>query len=539
MKEAARRFLYERPLAVTALVVLLHLVVGALAFHPAPHAGGDNTAYLALARSLLEHGRYLELWDPDRPPHTQYPPGFPAILAAAALAGLRSWSALKLMMLGFSAAAVGLSHLWMRQRVAPVPALALGTLVAVAPGLAGESQWVLSDVPFWAVTMAALLALERGRTGWGVGLAFAALGIRTAGLPLILAIVAWLTVRRRWKAAAGTATVLLTLGVAWTLRGTDGTGYLAQFWLENPYAPSLGRVGVAGLLERMVANLDRYGLSILMRTLAGGAGLVGAIGGGALVLAAGAGFARRLWQAPTPDRPSTRPLVELFAVLYSGMLLLWPEQWASDRFLIPILPVLLVYAADGVGMLPLPRARRWVGAVGVTALLALSAPMTATLWEDAATCRERAADEGPLACLAPDERAFLELAQWTRGRLPEDAVVVSRKPRQWYWYSGYPGGVYPFTRDRGRVLERAAEIGARHLVLDELGSTAELYLLPAVQANRLRLCAIQRQTRAGRSASLLGILPERRDPASAGAGPDAGGLKLPLCPPSYTARRGG
>ncbi|MDX1673479.1 MAG: hypothetical protein R3314_01660, partial [Longimicrobiales bacterium] len=496
MKETARRLLYERPLGATALVVLLHLVAGALAFHPAPHAGGDNTAYLALARSIVEHGRYLELWDPARPPHTQYPPGFPAILAVAGLAGLRSWAGLKLMMLGLSATAVGLSHLWLRHRVAPVPALALGTLVAVAPGLLGESQWVLSDIPFWAVTIAALLALERGRTGWGIGLAFAALGIRTAGLPLVLAIVAWLGVRRRWRAAAMTLAVLLVLGVAWTLRGADGTGYTSHFWLENPYAPSLGRVGAVGLLERIVANLDRYGLSILMRTLAGGVGLVGAVGGATLLLAAATGFARRLWQ-PTPDRPGSRPLVELFALLYTGMLLLWPEQWASDRFLIPVLPVLLAYAADGVATLPVPRARRWVGAAGVLAILALSTPMALALWDSAAACRARAADEGPLACLAPDERAFLELARWSKGRLPEGAVVVSRKPRQWYWYSGDPGEVYPFTRDRSHVLERAAELGARYLVLDELGSTAELYLAPAVQANRRRLCAIQRLTHAG------------------------------------------
>ncbi|MDX1674232.1 MAG: hypothetical protein R3314_05450, partial [Longimicrobiales bacterium] len=89
------------------------------------------------------------------------------------------------------------------------------------------------------------------------------------------------------------------------------------------------------------------------------------------------------------------------------------------------------------------------------------------------------------------------------------------------------------------VLERAAELGARYLVLDELGSTAELYLAPAVQANRRRLCAIQRLTHAGRSASLLGILPETWDPGATGSDPSGGGLRLPLCPAPYTARRGG
>lgn len=534
MTDALKRVVSQRPVAVTAALVLLHLLVGGLAFHPAPHTGGDNTAYLALARSLLEHGRYLELWEPTRPPHTQYPPGFPALLAVAWTLGVRSWAALKLVMLGVSAGAVGLSHLWLRERVGPAMALALGTLLAVAPGLVSESQWVLSDVPFWAATMAALLALARGRDALGIGLAFAALTIRMAGLPLLLAIVVWLALRRRWKAMGVTAAALAVVVLAWTLRSPAmETPYIAQFWLENPYAPELGRVGVAGLAERVLENLDRYGFSILMRTLAGGVGLVGAAGGAILLAAAAGGLGRRAL-GTAPEAARDRPLVELFAGLYAGMLLLWPEQWASDRFLIPFLPVLLAYAAEAAAVIPGVRVRRYVRIGGLVALLALAAPMAADTWAGAAECRERARTDGALACVAPDERAFLELARWSEGRLPEDAVVVSRKPRQWYWHSGYPGRVYPFTRDRAALLAVASETGARYVVLDELGTTADLYLLPAVREHRRRFCRVERRVEAGHVASLLGVLPVAWDPDVMGLddAPRAE-LMLPPCPPAY------
>jgi len=104
---AVGRVVAERPWSMLVALVGVHLSVALLAFDPVPHTGGDNTAYLALARSLLEHGRYLELWQPGRPPHTQYPPGFPAILAVAWVVGIRGWMALKLMMVAFSATAVG------------------------------------------------------------------------------------------------------------------------------------------------------------------------------------------------------------------------------------------------------------------------------------------------------------------------------------------------------------------------------------------------------------------------------------------------
>ena len=563
----------ERPWIVASGLVVLHVVVGGLAFDPVPHVGGDNAAYLALARSLLDHGRYLELWDPARPPHTQYPPGFPAILAVAWTVGLRSWTGLKLMMLGFSAVAVAVSYLWMRARTSATVAAGLGLILAVAPGVAAESQWILSDVPFWAVTVGALLALERGRTGWGIGLAVAALTLRTAGLPLVVAIVLWLGLRRRWWPALMTLSALAALGLFWTIRAPAmDTPYISQFWLENPYVPELGRAGVLDLLGRAVENAERYGLRILMRVIAGAAALPAAVMGTILVVAATVGWVIRIFGKPATagsgprtvataelddpgaaeglrSPPAAAPpvpaghigsarlgVVEIFAVLYVGMLLLWPAQWASDRFLFPFLPVLLVFAAEGVSVLPGPTIRGYVRMAGAALILGFAIPPSVALWSAAADCRAGVRQWGLFACLAPEQRAFLELAEWSSGRLPDDAVVISRKPRQWYWFSGYPGQEYPFTLDRAALLEEASRLGARYVVLDELGPTSEVYLLPAVLTHRRRFCVVRRRMEpSGAMAALLGVLPGSWDPESLGIEDDAptSGLRLPLCPALY------
>lgn len=537
---AVRRLIRERTWPVLAALVLLHLVTAGLAFDSVPHGGGDNTAYLALARSILDHGRYLELWDPARPPHTQYPPGFPLILAVAWTLGLRSWAALKLMMVGFSAAAVGVSYLWMRARAGAAMALGLGVVLAVAPGLAGETGWVLSDIPFWAATMGALLALQRGRERWGIALAFAALALRTAGLPLILAIIGWLALRRRWKPAAATLAILVAVATLWTLRtvGLEAS-YVSQFWLENPYAPEAGRIGVVSFFERVLENADRYTFEILMRTVAGGVGIVGAIGGSLLIASAAIGFARSVSSSTSTSNSTSNPVVALFAVLYAGMLLVWPETWASERFLIPLLPVLLVYAAEGVAVLPQAGVRRAVRGVAVVAILGLGVPSSLTLWSDAADCRAAVRERGFLACLRPDQQAFISLAQWSRGRLPDDAVVISRKPRQWYWFSGYPGQVYPFTLDRTRLLEEARDTGAWYVVLDDLDLTATVYLTPAVRANQRWFCAIRQITRNGGSATLLGVLPVQWDAGLMGEETgDEEAVRLPRCQSGFEAGGG-
>ena len=563
------RLAHDRPWAVAVGLVVLHGVVGVLAFDPGPHVGGDNTAYLALARSILDHGRYLELWNPARPPHTQYPPGFPGILAVAWTLGIRSWVGMKLMMLGFSAAAIGLSYLWIRARTTATTAAGLGLILAVAPGVAAENQWILSDVPFWAVTMGALLALERGRTGWGIVLAFCALALRTAGLPLLVAIVLWLGLRRRWRLALTTAAVLLAVAGLWTLRAPAVENpYVSQFWLQDPYIPELGRVGAVGLLERLVANAEQYGLRILMRSLVGAVGLLAAVGGVVLAGSAAVGLVARLvGRVDGPDdgaRSADRATgaaraagemratgsatvgalrigpVEIFAVLYAGMLLLWPEPWASDRFLFPLLPVLLVYAASGVSVLPWPAARGRVRVGAAALILGFALPPSFTLWSMAAECRTAVRKSGLFACLAPEQRAYLELAEWSRGRLPDDAVVVSRKPRQWYWFSGYPGEVYPFTLDHEKLLEQAARLGARYVVLDELGGTAEVYLLPAVTELQRRFCLVgERRQPGGRGATLLRVLPEPWDPTlmeieSGAAVPG----RFPPCPPGLLSASG-
>jgi hypothetical protein len=221
------------------------------------------------------------------------------------------------------------------------------------------------------------------------------------------------------------------------------------------------------------------------------------------------------------------------------MLLLWPSQWASDRFLIPLLPVLLVYAARGLEALPAGSARRAVQASAVVAILALATSPLLGLWSAASDCRAAVRAQGPYACLPSGERTFLELAEWTRGRLPGDAVVISRKPRIWYWFSGYPGENYPFTRDRSKVLERATALGARYVVLDQLGASAPAYLIPAVAEHRRWYCAIRRLSHGDRGATLLGVLPTRWDPEALGisGAPDAEPLQVPRCPPAYAPGR--
>ncbi|HEY8485555.1 MAG TPA: hypothetical protein VIL13_13155 [Longimicrobiales bacterium] len=534
----------RRVFAATAALVLLHVFLALLVFNPAPHPGGDNAVYLSLARSLLSRGEYLSLYDPATPPHTQYPPVFPGILAVALLAGLRPWVGLKLIVVCFSAAAVALSYLWLLRRRRPGLALGVALLLAIAPGVLDLSHWVLSDVPFWAFVMLALWGFERLGPGehrrFGIAVAATVLACftRMAGLPLALAAFGWLGLRRRWRQAAVLAAILLPFGFLWWLRAHahGGSEYGQVFWLVDPYRPALGRLGPADLLRRMIENDHDYLTRHLPYLLFGQDGrLVAVLGVGIAVLAI-FGWVRRL------GRPG---VAEIFCPLYAGMLLLWPAIWSGERFLLPVLPLILAYAGDAFGR-AVRRARLHTflpaGAAAVLALLLVAVPGLQASVRTGARCQREYREGRPYACLPRRWQDFLELARWARAELPDGAVVISRKPALFYLYSGLRGRMFPLSADPAEFLRTAEQAGARYVVADPAEPLQNLYLTPVLRAEPDAFCLV-RSLGPGRPA-LLGVLPGGR--ASAVGRADAGtGVEetptsveesLPICPEDYRRR---
>jgi 4-amino-4-deoxy-L-arabinose transferase-like glycosyltransferase len=505
-----------RPWHLAAALAALHVALTLLILNPVPHQGGDNAAYLALARSILEHGSYREMWDPANAPHTQYPPGFPLILAGAMLLGVKPFAGFKVLVVLFSGAAVAISYLWARRVSTPGVAAAVGVLLAVGPGVALQSQLELSDVPFWVFTFLGLWAyahLEPRRVP-GVPLrdgdappapaevddaahplrwiALGAVGTlcawmtRSAALPLVLAVAAWLVVGRRWRALGVFAAVFVPVAGGWFVRQATAGGadaYVTPFWMVNPYRPALGTIGPMELLERVWANAETYltrhlpGL-VLGMTRTNVATVLAVM----IVLLAAAGWARRL------RRPG---LAELFFPLYLGLVLVWPSEWADMRFLLPVLPLLLLYAAESTWWMlePLPYPAL-AGAAVVAACAAAGVPALNAERLNAAECRRELAAGEPYVCYPAVFSGVFAIADQARGKLPEGAAVFSRKPTLFWAFSGYPSRMYPLDPNPAVFLREAEEAGIRYAVLDR-SSEGLRYLMPVTQGSKDRFCLMK------------------------------------------------
>lgn len=487
---------------------LLHLVLAVLAFNPIPYVGGDNATYLALAKGLAEQGRYVDMWDPAMRPHTQYPPLWPAFLAVLWTVGLRGWMVMKVVVLLCSVAAVGLSYLWLRRTTTPGLAFGAALILAMAPGVLDLSHWELSDQPAWVLTMLAFWAsthlagapererdtVERHHGLWlGVLVAGVVLGnfIRSAGLPLVGAAAAWLGLRRKWRDLVVLIAVFLPFAIAWWWWGkTHGApGYTSFLWFKDPYMPALGNVGMMGMLERMLKNVERYTGYHLNVVLLWNSTFLYFVTVPFCLLAV-AGWARRL-RSPG--------LAEVWVPPYVGLLLVWPSTWSGERFLLPLLPLMLCYAGEAVrdlaGLLRVPPLKVAAPLAAAALLLLLSLPGVGGVVRAGRACSEIYARGDMVPCMNQEYTDFLKLAEMSKGRLPPGSVVLSRKATFFYALSGYQSRTYPLSASPDTFFAFARQSGAQYVVLDMIRDLAPLYLHPVVFTRREEFCVVPGLTR--------------------------------------------
>ena len=518
-----------------AVLVTGALVVGA--FNPAPHSGGDNSTYVSLAHAIVSTGSYTEVFDPAGLPHSKYPPVFPLLLAASIALGARTWVAMKSVAVIATLAAVAFTYLWVERRVGSWAALAVAVLYGASAAVVYYSHWALSDPVFVAFTVAAFWAWEGGRDegssrprwiGAAVVLAGLAYFTRSAGLPLVVALLACLVLERRWRSVGSAALALGIPAALWWLRGRDApASYAAEFWLVDPYQPTLGTIGVLDLIPRALANLEGYVTRHLPR------GVIGPSAGGAALLGV-AMVVATLWGWVRVSRQRIG-LPEVFLPLYFGLILLWPIVWSGDRFALPLYPLVFLYGA--VAMLDVVhRAPRVVAAPVLALALVLLLLPAGGSWlrarQESRACARIVEVEGPFACYGPGVAAFVEAARWSAESLPDGAAVMTRKPSHFYVLSGVPSRTFPFDPTPDAQLAAADELGARYILIDEWDVLARQHVGGAVIERPGAFCFVRAFGRPGTGgAQLIGILPaEQRSDRRPAADEQ---VRIEMCPESY------
>ncbi|HUU29852.1 MAG TPA: hypothetical protein VM123_18775 [archaeon] len=480
-----------------AASMLVNLLLCLALFDPKPHTGGDNATYIILAESILRSGDgYSDTITPGEPkPHTQYPFGYPLLLAPlVALVG-RNLVLLKLFSVLLAVASVALFSRLVERLAPPLAWAGLSLAAASNPVIVDYSHWILSEMSFLFFSLLALYFLiawdeeEKSRFGkkfWFAVLAMAfTVHIRSAGLAFPIAGFAYFALRRRWRTLAVFTLSLVLLLSPWMIRNRlvrePGVGYMSALFMKNPYTPEQGAAGVADLAARFVTNVRIYSGTELARVLLGSEGVgqesravkMVSVAAALLVLIGLIGHLARTFR-----------ILEIYMLVFLGMVLIWPEAWSDVRFLMPVVPLIIFYLAEGAA---LAGRRIWpeiyrngaaaAAAACVIALLGLGAQ--ALRVPDNLDMVGRYLRGDRYAGYPSNWRNFFEAADWVRQNTPETSVVTVRKPTLFYLHTGRKIEVYPFTTNTDSVLSRIT--ATDYVIVDAVSGTTYRYLVPAIQ----------------------------------------------------------
>jgi Dolichyl-phosphate-mannose-protein mannosyltransferase len=403
-------------------VVAASFLAGNTSFSAPPRF--DGAGYAVLAEALLSGQGYREIDHPDRPLHAHYPPGYPLALAALWSVTGRSIVAAHALSFACTVGAILSAWWWFRSLYPQRTAFALGLALAVNWTWDRVGGSIQTEPLFLLLAQAALLGAASCARGGGVGrgvvlgllLAACAL-VRHMGVCLAFAVVIDLWSRQRRKTALAVALVVLISILPWL-------GWLVMVQ-HNTQIALLAR---GSLVERVGGNALFY-LRRLPDQLTGPLVEVGtvfrrstwvtvastawaALASGVIVL----GWLRTL-------RTARRRLAALVPLATLGLLLIWPFTEAG-RFLVPLVPFLLVGAVEGLALLGAwarmgrPRAR------ALAAVMFASVPYSAyQIVTDRAGAREH------------EQAAFSAACAWLATEATQAGPVLTRQPGEVYWLS--------------------------------------------------------------------------------------------------------
>ncbi len=454
---------------------------------------GDNVTYYLLGRSMASGNGYAEAWTIENNPHTQYPPGYPAVIALTSFFSPGSeFDKINLIKvfngIFFFCTVVMLfflfTRLGVRKRFYPLLFLPLVT----NPHLLRFATIMMSEIPFLFFSVSALYAVTRIDFSvqpyrdkmfyTAVLCVIASMYIRTQGIALLFGIGFYFAEKRKYRYLLSMVVVCLIFMLPWVIRVQmqGGSSYLQQLMMVDPYNQDAGSMGFDQLLKRIFQNANQYisleipiGCFPAFEKIIVSIRIIGWVFGIALIALSVNGI-RRI--------KAYRTLVIGYFIGTFGILLLWPSIWSGVRFIICVLPLLWCLIVVGIS----DPVYRWLEKrqlyhrtlpLLVSLLFLVHLPPLYRLHQNARLP------------YPPPWQHYFRMARWIRDNTPPKTITSCRKSGFFYLFSGRPTCVYLFSEDNAKVIVDMVKRGVDFIVVDQLGfSTTPKYLIPAIFQNK-------------------------------------------------------
>jgi len=501
----------ERLLWLGGLAIILFFLALILDGVLSQTRGGDGPSYLILARSLVEGFGYADMNIPGAPPHTQYPPLFPLLLAPVYLAFGYNFLVIKLIVAVFAIA----SLFAVRAFFSGHGGKFYGTFIAILTGtnffFLFFTNEILTEIPYMFLSFMALLYARKNVSNGDAVQYFLVLPLllalaymtRTIGMTLVAASFITVILGLRGSEALSAdlkkkvlfAAAVLVPFVIWTVRNgiyaQDVATYQSIFAHADYYSLDSGEASLGSLWTRFLLNSGYYseGIYEMLVPFMPENSVLFLAGVIAVLLLVMTGFVRELL--------FRREMKDFYFLLYLGLLMVWQVYGQGDaqRYLVPLIPFLYHYLFTGVGVVwdgtasSLTWMARRRGAVfAVFAVLFALLNLTETNyrfvnslgWNFDGLAR---ISEGKLLrdvrSVGVDDLGgqrlrkntpcfynYLLAAGTLRDSLPEGGVVMARKPEIVYLLIDRPVVRFPYTSRAGLMEGFMKEKGVSHVLMD-------------------------------------------------------------------------
>ncbi len=460
--------------------------------------GGDNCNYYILAKGLASGEGYVSSNLPIPRAANHFPPGYPFIMSIFIRLGMSSIWAFKVLngVLLFISSFVFYRIIRQLTKL-QLLSIVLSILILLNAHVLEYSSIMMSEISFILFQLLSVFFLIRWHEeeykiksfhGLFFVLALVCLiYIRTIGITMLGASVLFILFSRKYLSSVLVLAITMLALLPWQMRSSSlgGSSYVKSLFRVNPYDSKSKQMEAADWGNRMKLNAIRYVSKEIPNGVLPNLGITyhdsktkkiapSSIGqwslGIIIILLTFLGII------------SLADYRWLFLFVFGSNLLvymLWPEVWYGIRFILPMVPLILLFSVFGVifilekifpkrenlrqspylalsfGLLFIPQMK------GITKLHEKVEAEHARNWAN-----------------------YLVLAEWSKENL-KDAVISTRKPGIFNVVGGHSTTSFRSTSDRKEFLQYLDENKITHVVVENLGfSQTYRYLLPVVQQDR-------------------------------------------------------
>ena len=479
------------------LLLLCFLLVYPYIFDAKLSLGGDNANYYSLAKGLATNNAYANNYLISPAPANHFPPGYPFIMSLLMRLGIDSIFAMKVLngILLFISSIL-LFQITLKLTKNNTLSFVLALLTLLNANLLEYSSIMMSEISFLFFLLLTIyfFMLSKDREHSLKTVYFylfilsliALLYVRTIGIGLFGAALIMFLFNKKFKAAGILFFSVFILLLPWQIRSAKlgGNSYMKQVMRINPYDASKGDMKLGDWGNRAMKNSVRYlskeipaaifpALTTPYKNPQTGkivpASMLNWIVGGFLIVLAILG----IWSVS-----KYRWFFLMFFGATLAVLLLWPEVWFGIRFLLPTVPLSLIFIILGFCFLIQLIIKSKFNLLESKKFSFVFLLLVFVQINPIKKLNEKANMEHPKLW-----QNYIKMAEWCGENLEEGSVVATRKPAIFYVASQVKTTVFPYTQDREEFIEKFQESGATHALVEQLGyfQTGK-YLVPAVKA---------------------------------------------------------